>query len=79
MCTMGGRRTGCKVLVRKCEEKEQRGTPSHRRNYNIKMDLRGIEWDGMEWNNQTPDREKWCTEHGNKLWLLKNVGDLLTS
>jgi hypothetical protein len=76
---MGGKRNGCKVLARKHEEKEQHGTPSHRRNYNNKMDLRGIEWDGMEWNNQTLDSEKWCTEHGNKLWLLKNVGDLLTS
>ena len=66
-------------MVRKREGKEQLGTPSHRLNYNIKMDLRGIGWDGMEWINQTLDREKWCTDHGNELWLLKNVGDLLTS
>jgi len=79
VCTLGGKRNACRVLVRKLEGKEQFGTPSHRWNYNIKMDLRGTGWDGMDWINQALDREKWYTEHGNEIRLLKNVGDLLTS
>jgi hypothetical protein len=43
------------------------------------MDLRGTGWDGMDWINQALDRIKWCTEHGNEMRLLKNVGDPLTS
>ena len=31
----------------------------------------------MDWIKQALDREKWCTEHGNERWLLKNVGNLL--
>jgi hypothetical protein len=26
---------------------------------NIKMDLRGIEWDGMDWIDLVPDRGQW--------------------
>jgi hypothetical protein len=26
---------------------------------NIKMDLRGIGWDGMDWINLAQDRDKW--------------------
>jgi hypothetical protein len=33
----------------------------------------------MDWINQALGREKWCTEHGNEIWLLKNVRELLTS
>jgi hypothetical protein len=26
---------------------------------NIKMDLRGIEWGGMDWSNLAQDNEQW--------------------
>jgi hypothetical protein len=28
---------------------------------NIKMDLREIEWDGMDWIDQAQDKDKWRT------------------
>jgi hypothetical protein len=31
---------------------------------NIKMDLRDIEWDGMDWTDLAQDRDKW--------WALVN-------
>jgi hypothetical protein len=27
--------------------------------YNIKMDLRGIGWDGMDWIDLAQDRDQW--------------------
>jgi hypothetical protein len=35
---------------------------------NIKMDLREIGWDGMDWINLAQDRDQWegSCEHGNE-------------
>jgi hypothetical protein len=33
--------------------------PRCRWKYNIKIDLRGVTWDGMDWINLDEDRDKW--------------------
>jgi hypothetical protein len=40
------------VLVRTAEDDDVRG-------YNIKMNLKDIVWDGMDWNNLVHERDKW--------------------
>jgi hypothetical protein len=46
---MGEKRNACRVLVGKPEGKKPLGGPRHRWVNNIKMDLREIGWDGMDW------------------------------
>jgi hypothetical protein len=36
-------------------------TPRHRWVDNIKMNLREIGWDGMDWIDLAPDRDQWRT------------------
>jgi len=38
-----------KISVRKPEGKRPRGRPKHKWEDNIRMDLRQIRWEGMEW------------------------------
>jgi hypothetical protein len=46
---MGEKRNACKILVRKPEGKTPLGRPRHGWVDNIKMDLREIGWDGVDW------------------------------
>jgi hypothetical protein len=48
-----------RILGGKSEGKRPLGRPRHRRVNNIKMDLRDIGWDGMNWIDVTQDREEW--------------------
>jgi hypothetical protein len=43
------KRNACRILVGKTEGKRTRGRPGRRWVNNIKMDLREIGWDGMDW------------------------------
>jgi hypothetical protein len=43
----------------KPESKRPLERPRHRWVNNIKMDLREIGWDGMDWIDLTQDRAKW--------------------
>jgi hypothetical protein len=52
--------TFIKILVGKPEGKRPLGRPRHRWEDNIKMDLREIEWEGVEWIHMVQDREQWC-------------------
>jgi hypothetical protein len=45
--------------VGKPEGKRQLGRPRRRWVNNIKMDLRGIGWDGVDWIDMAPDRDQW--------------------
>jgi hypothetical protein len=45
-----------KILVRKPEGKRPLGRPRSRWVDNIKMDVREIEWNGMDWINLAQDR-----------------------
>jgi hypothetical protein len=46
---MGAKRNAYKILVGKPEEKKPVGNPRHSWVDNVKMDLREIGWDGMDW------------------------------
>jgi hypothetical protein len=46
---MGEKRNAYRILVGKSEGKRKLGRPSCRWVNNIKIDLRGIGWDGMVW------------------------------
>jgi hypothetical protein len=50
-----------RILVGKPERKRPLGRPRRRWVDNIKMDLRVIGWDGMDWINQAQDRDEWRT------------------
>jgi hypothetical protein len=45
--------------VGKPEGKKPLGKPRPRCVDNIKMDLREIEWDGVDWLDMAQDRDKW--------------------
>jgi hypothetical protein len=45
--------------VGKPEGKRPLGRPRHRWEDNIRMDLRGIGWGGMDWIDLAQDRDQW--------------------
>jgi hypothetical protein len=45
----GKKRNAYRILLGKPERKRPLGRPRRRWVDNIKMDLRAIEWDGMDW------------------------------
>jgi hypothetical protein len=53
---MGEMRDVCRILVGKTEGKRPLGRP---RWDNIKMDLREIGWDGMNWIDLAQNRDQW--------------------
>jgi hypothetical protein len=57
--TNGARRNTYRILVGKPEGKRPLGRPRCRWVYNIKMVLREIVWDGMDWINLAQDRDQW--------------------
>jgi hypothetical protein len=56
---MGEKRNACRILVGKTEGKIPLGRPRRRWLNNIKVDLREIGWDGMDWINLSQDRDQW--------------------
>jgi hypothetical protein len=48
-----------RILVGKPEEKRPLGRPKRKWVDNIKMDLREIECDGMDWIDLAEDRDQW--------------------
>jgi hypothetical protein len=48
-----------RILVGKPEGKVPLGRPRHRWVDKIKMDLREIGWNGMDWTDATQDRHRW--------------------
>jgi hypothetical protein len=45
--------------VRKPEGKRSLGRPRRRLVGNIKIDLKEVRWDGMDWINLARDRDQW--------------------
>jgi hypothetical protein len=62
---MGDRRGVYKVLAGRSEGKRPLGRPSCRWEGNIKMDLLGMGWGGMDWIELAEDRSRW--------WVFVNV------
>jgi hypothetical protein len=56
---MGGKRNAYRILVGKTEGKKSLERRSRRWVDNIKMDLREIGWDGMDWIDLTQDMDQW--------------------
>jgi hypothetical protein len=59
MARMGEGRGVYRVLVGRLENKRPLGRPRHRREDNIKMDLREIGIDGANWIRLARDRVQW--------------------
>jgi hypothetical protein len=57
--TNGGTRNAYGILVGKPESKRPPGRPRRRWVDNIKMGLRVIGWDGMDWIELAQDRDQW--------------------
>jgi hypothetical protein len=59
--TYGAKRNPCRILVGKSEGKRPIGRPRRRRvdNTSIKMDLREIRWDDVDWIDLTQDSDRW--------------------
>jgi hypothetical protein len=56
---MGEKRNAYSILVGTLEGKRQLGRLRHRCVDNIKIDLRLIEWNGMNWINLAQNRGQW--------------------
>jgi hypothetical protein len=56
---MGEMRNAYRVLVAKPEGKRPQRRPRHRWVDKIKMDLREIGWDGIDWIDLAQDRDQW--------------------
>jgi hypothetical protein len=57
--TNGEKRNTFRILVGKPEGKRPVGRPRCRWVGNIKIDLREIGWDGMDWVDLAQDRDHW--------------------
>jgi hypothetical protein len=57
--TNGEKRNSYRIFVAKPEGKRPLGRPRRRWVDNIKMDLREIGWDGMDWIDLDEDRDQW--------------------
>jgi hypothetical protein len=57
--TNGGNRNAYKTLVGKPEGKRSLGRPRRTWVDNIKIELRGIGLDGMDWIDLAQDRDQW--------------------
>jgi hypothetical protein len=56
---MGEVKNVCTVLVGKPQGKRPLGKCRRRREDNIKMDLREIEWEGVHWVHLAQDSDQW--------------------
>jgi hypothetical protein len=57
--TNGESRNAYRILVGKPEGKRPLGRPRRMWVDNIKMDLREIGWDGMDWIDLAQDKDQW--------------------
>jgi hypothetical protein len=56
---VGKIRNAYSLLVGKPERKRPLGRPRRRWEDNIRMDLREVEWDGVDWMHQAQGRDQW--------------------
>jgi hypothetical protein len=65
-------RNAYKILVGKLEGKRPLKRPRHRWDDTIKMNLREIGWDGVNWIHLAQDKDRWqaFVNTVKKLWVL---------
>jgi hypothetical protein len=70
---MGETRNAYRILVGKPEGKRPLGRPRHGWVDSIKMDVREVGWDGMDWIELSQDRDQWTAlnEPSGSLKLLE--------
>jgi hypothetical protein len=56
---LGEKRNAHRILVGKPERRRPLGRPRHRWVDNIKIDLREIGWDDVDWVDLAQDRDQW--------------------
>jgi hypothetical protein len=56
---MGKKRNAYRILVGTPEGKRPLGIPRRRREDNIKMDLREMGWDSIDWIDLAQDKDQW--------------------
>jgi hypothetical protein len=56
---MGEKRNACRISVVKPEDKRPPRRPRRTWVTNIKMDLRELEWDGVDWIDVAQDSDQW--------------------
>jgi hypothetical protein len=56
---LGEKQNAYRIVVGKREAKRPLGRPIRRWVDNIKMDLREIGWDGVDWIDLAQDRDQW--------------------
>jgi hypothetical protein len=56
---MGANTNSYRILIGKPEKNRPLGRPRRRWMDNIKMDLREIGWDGMDWIDLVQNRDQW--------------------
>jgi hypothetical protein len=57
--TNGWTRNACRILVENPEGKRPLGRPRRRRVDNIRINLREVGWDGMDWIYLAQNRDQW--------------------
>jgi hypothetical protein len=66
------------ILVRKPEGKRPCRRPRHRREDNIRMALRKIWWEGVDWMNLNQDRGQWQAVVNTVMVSMKVVTSLIS-
>jgi hypothetical protein len=56
---MGAKRNACRILVGKSEGKRPLGRPRRRWVDKVKIDLKEIGSDGMDWIDLAQDKDRW--------------------
>jgi len=56
---VGQKKNTYSILIKKPEEKKSVGRPRHIWKDNIKVDLKGISWDSVDWIHLAQDRDQW--------------------
>jgi hypothetical protein len=76
---IGEKRNAYRILVGKPEGKRPQGRPRRRWVGNIKMDLREIGWDGVDWIVMSQDRDQWRAPMNTvlNLWVPSNAEGFL--
>ena len=71
----------CKVLVGKPEGKRPLGRPRRRCEVNIKIDLKEVSCEGMDWIDVAQDRDRWraLVNAVMNMPVPQNAGNFLTS